>query len=183
MSNSLFPKTITSTLAQPHSGRRHSYTTYCDKDMQNAFRRSLSSIHFDFPSGRMSRSKHHSTRHNYDSGSRRATNSAQRKVEDDDMTNSKPRRASTNDISSYAESQRVPEVSRSSTILEKDGAIIQGILRAPSEFYVFLLHYLFKSTNLYRNLMGEAQSVLILKNTSQRERLQPPNAPHSPVQS
>jgi hypothetical protein len=58
-----------------------------------------------------------------------------------------------NDLLSYAESERVPEVSPSSTILEKDGAIIQGILRAPSEFYVFLLHYLFESTNLYRDLM------------------------------
>jgi hypothetical protein len=106
--------------------------------MQYAFRRSLSSIHFDGPSGSRTTSKHHSTRHNYYSGSRRVANSAQCKVEDVDTTNFKPRRASMNDLSSYAESQRVPEVSPSSTILKKDGAIIQGILRAPSEFYVFL---------------------------------------------
>lgn len=133
MSESPIPKTSACSSERSYSGRRHSYTSYCDKDMQYAFRRSLASIHFDCPPGRMRRSKHHSMADYCDSSTRRVAISDQSKIQDFEMTNSKPRRASMNDLSACAEPQRVSEFSPCSTF-EKDGAIIQGILRVPSEF-------------------------------------------------
>ena len=137
MSESSIPKISACPSERSRSGRRHSYNSYCDQEMQGAFRRSLASIHYDCPTGRMPRSNHNSMADYCNISSRRVAISGQSKI-DVDTTNYKTRRASMNDLPSCTEPQRVSELAPSSTIFEKDGAIIQGILRVPSEFRFFL---------------------------------------------
>lgn len=137
MSESPIPKISACPSERSRSGRRHSYNSYCDKEMEGAFRRSLASIHYDCPARRMPRSNHNSMADYCNISSRIVTNSDQSKI-DAETTSYKTRRASMNDLPSYAKPQRVSEFSPISTILNKDGAIVQGILRAPSELYVLL---------------------------------------------
>lgn len=88
----------------------------------------------------MSRRKHDPTADLCDSSSKRDANSAQRKTEAADLTPRQPKRASMDDLSSSPESQNVSEFHPNSTTYEKDSAIMQGILRAPSEFRVILVY-------------------------------------------
>jgi hypothetical protein len=147
MSYSSFAKTSASSSGRSHSRRRHSYTDYNDREMQNAFRRSLASIHLDCTSGGMSRSNHHPMANHFDSSSRRVVNSSQSQEETVNLAHCRPRRAGMVDRSSSTESQKVSEYYPRSTILEKDNVSSQGILRPPSEFYGILVHRLFKSCN------------------------------------